>query len=100
VPTRVVVQAAMVSGIQPMLRLMSGAGGPAISGATAHWAYSTARLDLTLAPGTYFVEVSDLYDDAAGSYAFTYERVQALTTDGSGAAIVSSVHGEWTRADR
>jgi hypothetical protein len=100
VPTHVVLQAAMVAGIQPSLRIMTGAGGPIITGATTHWSYTAARLDVTLAAGTYFVEVSDAYDDAAGTYTFIYERIQALTTDRSGAAILPSLGGGWTSAGR
>jgi hypothetical protein len=92
-PTRVVLTAAAVSGIQPMLRLMAGAGAPAIAGTTVHWSYTVARLDLALQPGTYYVEASDAYDDGVGGYTFLYQPAPVVITAGGAACCFGAASG-------
>ena len=83
--TRVVLLASTTAVIQPALRLLAAAGNPPVTGTTVTWSYTTARLDLTLPPGIYFVEVSDAYDDQSGAYMFVYEPQPISTTQNGGA---------------
>jgi hypothetical protein len=81
---RVVLQATGAPGVlDPCLRVLTGAGGPAVTGGTTCGV--TARLDLTLAAGTYFVEVSDNFNNHSGPYTLLYEPVVA-----SSAAVLTA----------
>jgi hypothetical protein len=74
--TRVVLQATRTdTTISPCLRLLTGASGPPVTGGTLLCGSTSARLDLTLDAGTYFVEVSDNFDDRTGGYTLLYQPI-------------------------
>ncbi len=82
---RVVLQAAATGAggaIDPCLRVLTTAGTPVVPGGST-CGVPAARLDLVLAPGTYFVEVSDSGDNNTGGYTLLYEPIE------SGPAVAS-----------
>jgi hypothetical protein len=72
-PTRVVLQATS-GAIDPCLRVLTGIGEPPVTGGTT-CGFPAARLDLLLAAGTYFVEVSDNGNNQLGAYTLLYQPV-------------------------
>jgi hypothetical protein len=76
VPERMVLQATQTGtpgAIDPCLRVLTGASGPPVTGGT-NCGFPAARLDLVLAAGTYFVEVSDNGNNQAGGYTLLLQK--------------------------
>jgi hypothetical protein len=72
---RVVLQATQTgipAAIDPCLRVLTGASGPPVTGGIT-CSFPAARLDLVLAAGTYFVEVSDNGNNQSGGYNLLYQ---------------------------
>lgn len=72
--TRVILQATSFA-LDPCVRVLTAAGDPPVTGGTA-CAFPSARLDLVLAAGTYFVELSDNGNTQAGDYTLLFEPIE------------------------
>jgi hypothetical protein len=70
---RVIVQVTG-TGTDPCLRILTGASAPPVAGGTDCNGGFTAGLDVVLAAGTYFVEVSDFNDNQTGSYTLLLQK--------------------------